>query len=187
VPLVVTLADAGCAICPDGLGPYENGLDGVDASLDQYGSLIVDFGPVRPVEFSFDLPDQPLGAEPPGGAHVNAYLSTRFSNPPGFTQDLPVGEQQCTELNWTFTLDDTDRTQYRILFHRTGLVNVDATSFAVVTRADENTWQVAPAAAGCNTGTPDLAAVVSAPTRGRTLFTNHGTYWMPFGLTLTRQ
>jgi len=187
VPLSVTLDNSECAICSDG-EPYDDGMDGVEASLDQYGNLIIDFGSMRSVAFAFGSPEEPVGdVPPPGGLQNNVYLSTRFPTPSGFMQDLPVGAEQCVELNWTFTLDDSSNTQFRLLFHRTGVVNVEDTSHALVTRLEAETWTVEPVAADCNAGTPELARVVSAPTRGRTVLTDHGTYWMPFSLTLTRQ
>lgn len=63
-----------------------------------------------------------------GGLQADVYLSTRFPTPSGFIQDLPVGAQQGVELNWTFTLDDPSSTQFRLLFHRTGVVDVEDTS-----------------------------------------------------------
>jgi hypothetical protein len=48
VPLVVTVeafdsASNPCRICEDGLGNYENGIDGVTANFDGYGNLIINF------------------------------------------------------------------------------------------------------------------------------------------------
>ena len=72
-----------------------------------------------------------------------------------------------------------------MLFHRTGIVDVTGTAHAVVTRVDAGTWTVEPA--GCEGDTPGLPAVVSSPTRGRTVYTDHGLFDMPFGLVLTRK
>jgi len=184
VPLQVDIepVDAGntaCGICSDVGDPYVNGQEGIRAQFDQYGNLTVDFG-ARSVDFSFGNPDLA------SGLHADSYLATRFSG--GFLQDLGDGASACAEMNWIFR---DGAVEYRLLFHRTGYpspIDVAATAYAFVTRIDADTWTVEPrGAADCGVGDDRLAGVVSLPTKGRVVYTDHGDESMPFRLTLTRQ
>ena len=193
VPLNVTvlpLDSAGnpCRICSDGLGPYMNGVNGVDASIDRYGNLIIDFGgvnqEVRNLRFDYS---QPTGANsyatPP--VQEDSYLST-ITHPGGFIQSMVLGAQQCVQLQIAFV--DGDALYHRNVFQRPPGGN--ATSYLVVTRTDADTWEAEPKDAPCNT-----AATGGVPLVGRLLtapnilgpFTDRGTFYLPFKMLLERQ
>jgi len=167
-----------CAICADSpdpdLDPYVDGQDGVRASFDEWGNLIVDFG-FRSV--GFDFADERL----PSGLYAGSYIATRLG---GILQQMPVGTISCSEMNWV-VWDAT--TGYTLLFQRDGAApeaDEAASAWALVKRVDDDTWTLEPRSCG-GSGTDDLAAVVSAPNRGKVTYTFYGTLAMPFKLTLT--
>ena len=194
VPLVVTVeafdsAGSPCRICEDGLGSYENGIDGVTANLDPYGNVIINFNATQsPIvrKLSFDYSDQLSGAAFTPPAALNSYLSTQ-THPSGLIQNMTVGTEQCITSNITFTDDDTHQTLYRTHYRRAlNTFDVSQTSYLVVTRIDANTWELEPKAAACNANAP-VAKLFSYATHGHSNTTDHGLYSMPFKMTLVRQ
>lgn len=184
IPLSVTVevtdaAGNACAICPDAADPYVNGQEGVDARLDHYGNLILDFGP-RNVEFAFGNPDLP------GGSYAGSYVATRALT--GRLQDMAEGTSQCAEMNWVFR---NGAREYRLLYQRSGYpgaIDVSNSAFAFVTRTDADTWTIEPrGVADCADGNDLEATVISVPTRGKVVYTDHGAEALPFRLTLARQ
>jgi hypothetical protein len=194
VPLVVTveaLDSAGnpCRICEDGLGNYENGIDGVTANFDPYGNLIINFNATQsPIvrKLSFDYSDQLSGPPFSPPAALNSYLSTG-THPSGFIQNMAVGTAQCINSNITFTDNDQHQTLYRTHYRRAlSSFDVSQTSYLVVTRTGPDTWELEPKAAACNTNAP-VAKLFSYYTHGHSEITDHGLYSMTFKMTLARQ
>jgi hypothetical protein len=187
----------------DGMGEYVDGVDGVSARLDRYGDLIVNFQADprtgrRRVHFDYScttsatcgsLPD-----EPPSGLQDRAYISTvcpevgtglPCTGPK--IQEMHDGTEQCVQLNWEFT--DVFGQHWRNGFHRNrDLPEQEGTSYGVVTRIDANTWTVEPRAASCQGGNmPGIAKTFRIDTvRSKVVYTNFGTFWLPFKLILTR-
>ena len=194
VPLVVTAQavdsdSSPCKICGDGLGQYIDGVDGVGASIDQYGNLIINFDtaqtPFRKLNFDYSNPVDPSNAfRPP--ASLNSYLSTVPGPDNVPIQNMTVGAEQCVQLGITFTDNDKKETQYRNSFHR-NLTNFDSSqaSYGVVTRISDTEWELEPKAAGCNTGTPTVGELITTPSVGRFEFTDRGAFYLPFKMSLS--
>jgi hypothetical protein len=195
VPLVVTVhpvdSDSNsCRICDDGLGQYIDGVDGVAASIDQNGNLIINFDtaqtPFRKLIFDYSDPVQPsntFGEEVP--ASMNSYLSTVPGPDNVPIQNMSVNVEQCVQLGITFTDNDKKQTQYRNSFHR-NFTNIDSsqTSYGVVTRISDTTWELEPKAAGCNPGIPTVGELITTPTVGHSDFVDRGAFYLPFKMTL---
>lgn len=138
VPLIVHV-DAGVAgisgdgvIAEGGATRYEDGVDGVTASLDQYGNLIVNFqvvrsAPIRKLHYDYGLPldaQDPLPpADPP-----NNYISTqRHDGDPLKIQEMGIGQSGCYIAGVYYTLEDAKRTQYWHSYGR-GVTGIDASA-----------------------------------------------------------
>jgi hypothetical protein len=171
---------------------YEDGApDGTTANIDKYGNLIISFG--RSITLEYGTPLDP--GEPISGDYDNSYISTLNAGGKAL-QSLDDGESQCIKLNWQY---DIPGGWLRHGFNRVEDPSVqDDTSFAVVTRADLNTWMVEPvepAAGFCGVdGNPDSVArvfsQVQVSSKGKrvvTEATDYGKYSLPFKLTLTRK
>ena len=205
VPLSVviestTSAGVAARITDDGQGAYVDGVGGTAASIDQHGNLIIRFG--RQVGFDYgerieDLRDPGVTDEPVSGWYSTSYISSLNSRQPPL-QDLVEGQQQCIKLNWQRDLPGGG--WLRLGFNRGPDDTLrDTTSYAVVTRDDQDMWRIEPASGvTCNTnesnasgpyGNPDATALVftQVSTRGRWVYTFYGTYRLPFRLTLTRK
>lgn len=168
--------------------PYEDGAaDGTRASIDQHGNLIVSFG--RPVWFDYSAPVSPdAGAGPVSGWYDDSYISTL--NAGGMPlQSLPPGSSQCVKLNWQFP---TTGGWWRHGFNRgiDGSVQ-DDTSYAVVTKEQSGeVWLVEPVAGTCGTyRNPEAFAKVftQVSTKGKWVFTDYGTFSLPFKLRLRQR
>jgi hypothetical protein len=196
VPLEVTIDPigecdqqaGGTAICPDpgdSGSPYVNGQEGVSAQIDQYGSLIIDFG-TRNVLFKSVLLGQAAGLR------ADSYLATRGQTR---LQELEVDGSTCHQMNWVI-YDGTFNgggTEYRLLFQRSGYSGeigtaVEQTAWALVTRTAANEWTVEPRACG-GMSVDDNAVIVSLPMKGKGGYTYVGESpeALPFRLTLTAQ
>jgi len=184
IPLSVTIEDS-FKITGDG-SPYVNGEQGTTANFDKYGNLIVSFG--RAVYFDYSQPID--GVDAVSGSYNGAYISTVAKQPgDGALQNLTEGSSQCVQLNWQFR--DASNVLWRNGFHRDrDLPAQDGTSYAVVTRAGFDTWEVEPKAFFCDLyDNPNGVARVftQESVRGKWVYTDHLTYSLSFRLTLTRQ
>jgi hypothetical protein len=182
VPLTVTVHSLGgyCAICgdaPDGSGVYIDGQDGVKATIDQYGSIIIDFQTTRPkirgLKYHYPGPS----AVPPGdGSHH--YFSTLSLNAGGALQAMPNGGTIYVASCPLYD-DPSGRPQYRHAFYRDCQSGFGQEgSKLVVTRTASNQWEVEPEPA-------EMARVFSITTTGRTQVIDYGLMSLPFKMTLT--
>jgi hypothetical protein len=120
VPLIVTVDSLGgtCRICgdnPDGSGVYTDGEDGVKATIDQYGNIIIDFQTTR-TNTRWLTYDYPVTTPTGDGSHQHHYLSTiALGN--GALQNIRIG-------GWIFVAscplydDPSGQPQYRHGFYR---------------------------------------------------------------------
>jgi hypothetical protein len=192
VPLsVIVDDDTAMRITGDGL-PYEHGVAGTQANIDQYGHLIILFG--RGV--SFDYGTTTAGV-PPSGSFSGSYISTlNFSGriDTGLPlQRMEAGTSQCIQLNWQFT--DASGVLWRNGFHRDrDLPDQDGTSFAVVTYEGGGVWTVEPRTFTCPSSSdegpytnPANQARVFSQTKYRAgwVYTDAGMHTLPFRLVLT--
>lgn len=184
----------------DGSCDYYDGADGVAASLDQHGNLIIDFQttstPLRRVDFDYSTPFIPNGPEPPSGLQADSYLATLKRNEDSAyvaLQNMAVGTAQCVRLGWTFDSQD-GTTQWRNSFQRNlSPFDISQTSYGIVTRTDADTWEVEPKGSSCSnppsssSSLATVARVSHSSTRGKSVHTDDGLYYMPFKLTLRRR
>jgi hypothetical protein len=171
---------------------YENGVDGVAASIDQYGNLIVNFqtvrsAPVRKLHYDYDLPLDGQSslddADPP-----NNYISTQRHDGAALKmQDIAEGGSGCYIGGVYYTLEDAERTQYWHSFGRQPVkeIDVSATARLKVTRSGPDTW-VVESVNDCNRHS-GRALVFRTPTVGKFKYTSEGHFAMPFRMVLTRQ
>lgn len=191
VPLIVTVeaADSAgnpCRICADGAGDYVDGQQGVKATLDQWGNLIIDFQTTRSNMrwLTYDYP----GATPAGdGSHQHHYLSTlALGNGP--VQNIGID-------SWIFVAscplydDPSGQQQYRHSFYRDcGSGLGPEGSMLKVTRKTIDRWEVEPELVpGPGTELGAWARVFSATTKGRAQVVDYGLMNLPFRMTLTRK
>lgn len=197
VPLTVVVDDDGTSITSDAGGPYVDGQDGVAANIDKYGNLIINFQtgktPVRKLYYDYS---DPQDGQLPGGllAPPNNYVSTiRQEGDTTKMQDLAIGQSQCVRANVTYTTDD-EKTQFRLLFQRSGTgADVEETAYLRATRTENETdgrrtWTVeSESSSGCDNGYPGIARLIDTPLVGKFRYTDRGRYHMPFRLFLTER
>jgi hypothetical protein len=196
-----------CQILSDGLGQYVHGQEGVSASFDDSGDLIINFQtgktPIRGVSFDYSVPYTGADDAPPStprvpvsGTYPRAYLSTIPQANGGSyipIQNMAIEASQCVQLSWFYTLNDAKKTQWRHNFHRTSSsdgLDVSQTAYGVVTRVGQDEWRVEPdATAACNSNVPGpaLARLKDTPTVGAFQLNNDGLYSLRFKLTLYRK
>ena len=191
VPLVVTMnacndVSTPVGICGDGADAeesttYTDGQDGVRATIDQYGNVIIDFqttrAKIRGLVYNYD--DGPASSPPGGG--TNHYFSTISLAPGGALQTMMPGGASINKAGCLLYNDDSDQPQYRHSFSRdcgSGFGSVG--SPLVVTHPSDNTWEIQPEA-------PATARVFSATTKGRLQVHDFGDFSLPFKMTLTRK
>jgi hypothetical protein len=182
VPLIVTVDSLGgtCGICgdnPDGTGIYIDGQEGVKATIDQWGDIIIDFQTtrtkIRGLKYNYPATSSPV--PPTDGSHD--YLSTLpLGN--GALQAMVTGQSifvaSCPLFN-----DPSGQPQYRHGFYRDcGSGLGPQGSSLVVTRTASNEWTVEPETAAS-------ARVFSVTTKGRTQVVDYGVMSLPFKMTLT--
>lgn len=170
---------------------YEDGEARLRTVIDEFGNLILAFG--RDVYFHYGnpLPETRAGTvadEPSSGAKSNAYISSLPRSGEGPLQLLVAGSSQCVRLNWQY--DHAAGGWWRHGFNR-GTTNAEnGTSYAVVSRVDENTWTVEPRG-GQDCGFTNLDSLAQVFThrsvKGKTTFLDYGDYYLPYKLTLTRK
>lgn len=183
VSLEVEVDDSeGMRITSDGLGSYADGVDGVAASIDQYGNLIIDFQTTRTVQRKLHYNYGDGVVAPPH----NYFSTIRQDGDTTKMQELVEGGWQCVKGGPVYTLDDAKKTQYRHLFQRevTG-IDVADTAFLLVTRTGGKEWTVESVnncAGGSIVGETQL---IDTPTVGKFKFTDRGRLNMPMRLTLT--
>lgn len=187
VPLVVTMNTCEestlAGICGDGYEEevpgkttYTDGQDGVRASIDQYGNVIIDFqttrARIRGLVYKYG--DGPVSAPPGGGS--NHYFSTIGGALQAMTPD---GTSTINVASCPLYDDDSGQPQYRHSFSRdcqSGSGSVG--SPLVVTRISLSTWEIEPMA-------PATARVFSITTKGRVQVQPFGDFSLPFKMTLT--
>jgi hypothetical protein len=185
VPLTVTVnacdESKSSEICGDGFQVdemgntvYTDGQDGVQATIDQYGNLIVNFQTTRAKIRGLVYKYGSISAPPGNGS--NHYLSTIGSA----MQAMPNG-QSITAASCPLYDDDSGAPQYRHSFSRdcqSGFGPVG--SPLVVTRTSGTTWDVEP---DVNTGA--MARVFGITVKGRQQLQDFGGYSLPFSMTVT--
>jgi len=165
VPLVVTVSDTDLNGNPyyirsDGQGTYTDGLQGVQAALDQYGQFAFNTQPgtgkkisIRWVTYDFNNPVDPSNTYRPNPSNLeNYHFSTGASQfqPMIPIQNLGVNGNPVSECVYMGNSVANSTTQWRVSFHK-GLEDVanSQSAYAVVTRQSVSpaVWTITPSGA----------------------------------------
>lgn len=200
-------------VSPDSLGQYIDGQNGVCASLDTNGDLIISFDCATastPRRLGLNLAT--FLANPTGGTNVCTPPTTISpDNPPvayansvatATTTDMPTAPFQSMavydgtaattyyiQLFLNYSFSDASQTTWRLNYHRTtSSTFADAAlgSYAEVRRLSSTEWVVEPVTPSGLTGNPPNAAMLlwQTSTRHSTTITECGFYQVPFSFTL---
>lgn len=195
ISLRVTISDAtGNNITSDSKGDYVNGIDNVQAVLDQYGTFAFNtLNSNKPntiakrwVIYNFNNPVDPNNTYRPSPSNsMNYHFSTGGSqygtNPFIPLQNLGVNGNPATECIYMGNGISNSTTSWRVSFHK-GLEDIltSPTAFAVVTRVNATQWTITPMGS-CSPNT-NVASL-----RNNADNTLYGYYNMPFSFLLTRK
>ena len=187
IPLTVTVhardsLGVPCGICGDAADSagapidtvYTNGDQGVEASIDKWGNLIIDFQTTKAQirGLVYDYTNDPANPTPaPPGTGSNQYLSTIGGNLGLMLVGEWIDVASCPLYD--------DELSYRHSFYRdcqSGLGSVG--SPLRVTRISATTWEVE---------TTGPARVFGIATKGRAQVQDFGEFSLPFKMTLTAQ
>jgi hypothetical protein len=196
VSLRVTVNDAeGYNITSDSKGDYINGIDYVQAILDQSGTFAFNtFSPPqkirnaiakRSVIYNFNNPVDPANAYRPSpdnsqNYHFSTGGSTYGTNPFIPLQNLGINGNPTTECIYMGNGIYNSTTAWRVSFHK-ALEDTETspTAFAVVTRVSPTQWTITPM--GSCSSNSNVASL-----RNNADNTLYGYYNIPFSLTLTK-
>jgi len=188
VPLVVAVdpildlsGTPTCGICgdnPDLSGVYVDGQDGVKATIDQYGNIIIDFQTtrtkIRGLKYRYPATAPVPPGVPPGDGSHHYFSTIKLDGHP--LQNMAQGD--VTHVASCPLYDDpSGQPQYRHGFQRDCQSGVVDGAGLVVTRTIDG-WLVEPEAGA-------LAYVFSITTTGRARVFNYGLMSLPFKMTLT--
>lgn len=186
IPVVITIDGAG-RITPDAGGSYSDGAPGVSAVIDQYGSLIVDTGPSRTINFNFigaavDTTNKFL---PNQTGKQSVAIRTKGPN----LRTMAVNTTGCSPLAFVFsaTAEATS-----VLYHGYAAQFDNNTTYAYATRTGEKGWTFTssqPAGASkCGTA-PDHQVLVQSQdlTVRKSTMQPKGYYSMPFSFQVAAQ
>jgi hypothetical protein len=196
VSLRVTVNDAaGYSITSDGKGDYINGVDYVQAILDQSGTFAFNtFSPPQKIKnapvkrwvvYNFNNPVDPENTyrPSPDNSH-NYHFSTGHSlwgtNPFIPLHNLGINGNPSTECIYMGNGISNNTTTWRVSFHK-GLEDTQGspTAFAVVTRVSLTQWTITPI--GSCSPNSNVASL-----RNNADDTLYGYYNIPFSLTLAK-
>ena len=186
IPVAIVIDGAGNRIMSDAGGPYSHGAVGVSAVIDGYGSLIVDTGPTRTIDFNFSG-----AAVDPGNSFIpnqagKQSVSIRTKGPN--LRTMTVGATDCSPLAFVFS--GTYQTT-SVLFHGYAAASDANTTYAYATRTASG-WTFTsfkPAgASACGTAPDDQALIRSQDlTVRQSTMLPKGYYLMRFSFQVTAQ
>ncbi len=171
VPMTATFADnLGDRIMSDGLGTYTDGMDGVSALIDASGNFDLQVPEPRQLKLDFGAPASPDADAPFLNGSEAGYISTGCG---GF-EDMAIGESVRSRLAVNFTYGGQN------WFIRFAPGQYPDTSNVLVTRTASDTWEILAAPT-------DIAKLLSMPIKGRPVTTEHGNFFLPFKLVVTKK
>ena len=196
ISLRVTINDAeGNKITSDVKGDYINGVDYVQAILDQSGTFAFNtFAPAtkiknavvkRWVVYNFNNPVDPENTYVPSPDNSHNYHFSTGGSPWGTNpyiplQNLGVNGNPATECIYMGNGISNSTTTWRVSFHKAlEDTQTSPTAFAVVTRVSSTVWTITPL------GTCSLNSNL-ASLRNNADNTLYGYYYLPFSFTLTK-
>jgi hypothetical protein len=165
-------------ICGDGFSTeagntiYTSGIDGVEAKIDQYGNLIINFqttrAAIRRLVYKYGA-----AVPMPPGVGSDHYMATLGANLHTMPDGTSVSVRSCPVYN-----DEAAQQQYLHSFDRdcsAGRLG----SALLVTRMDATTWEVEP-----DPSTGAMAYVFSRSIKGRSPLVPYGNISLPFKMEL---
>ncbi|MEO7674370.1 MAG: hypothetical protein ABIU09_09890 [Pyrinomonadaceae bacterium] len=164
---------------------YSDGVNGVTASIDEYGWLGLDTGLLgRTITADYSVPINIVTTGLPAietrrGVFRTFVTSLKF-------QDMTVGSFQCVGAALTFIYGDIAGTERSSGYRR----GDSDTAWVKVYRQNVDTWVLTtgPQSDCGGTSSDGLARVRERKTKGKTTPESiYGTYMMPFAMTLTRK
>jgi len=193
VSLRVTITDVGYGITSDGKGDYVNGVDYVQATLDQSGTFAFNTlnsnSPKtiakRWVNYNFNSPLDPNNIYRPTpdlqhNYHFSTGGSTFGTNPFIPLQNLGINGNPSTECIYMGNSVANSTTVWRVSFHKGNENTADSpTAFAVATRKSTTQWTITPLGS-CS---PNANVASLRNDDGSVLY---GYYYIPFSFTLTK-
>jgi hypothetical protein len=169
----------------DSGGPYVDTVNGVSAQINQYGILMIGFGPHRGVYFDYSQRyDQPQSVAT-SGLYAAVNLSIQVPSTP--LQAMGNGTSQCVPLGWFYT--DHNGIDWRDTFQFPGS-STGKGGTALITRSDNSTWFAVAANNTCGVSDDPAPVWVNYVTRlsgKRYTVTDAGEYYVPFNLTMTKK
>lgn len=186
----------------DGKGDYVNGVDYVQAVIDQYGTFAFNTFASNPktvakrwVNYNFNNPVDPANTYRPSPSITKNYHfstgSTTFGTQPFIPlQNLGVNGNPATECIYMGNGIYNSSTGWRVSFHK-GYEDVSnsPTAFAVVTRTSISpaVWTITPIGTCSPSANSNVAALRSGSGTVKDPEVLHGYYYIPFFFTLTAQ
>jgi len=176
IPVAVMFRDGSTdRITSDGQGAYSHGTDKVRAVLVANGNFFLmtnDSSKPAVRRLFLDFTDPVSSGSPPFGTGTQqGYLSTSCENSGGL-RDMAVDTSQLCNMSVHFSVPGTN-TQWAIRFGA-----YSDTTPATVHRIDVESWEI-------EVPEPAVGKLLSAPTKGRLVFTDQGNFHMPVMLSVT--
>jgi hypothetical protein len=162
-------------------GAYINGQQSVVAEFLSTGVFSFKSG-VRTVNAYYGLPIDPVSQPLPAsdsdtGVQILTFVKSTY------LQTMTIGEQRCEAIAVNFDLSSAIRT----IGYRAGRGTISNTGPSLVSHPDNDTWTIQSDSGSVCSAFDSNARVRDAPKTGKPGDTEHGRYFMPFKLVLTRQ
>jgi hypothetical protein len=161
-------------------GVYVNGQLSVVAQFLSTGVFSFKSGS-RTVAAYYGLPVDPISQPLPASDSINAVQILTFVQPT-YLQTMSVGELRCEAIAVNFDLGTVIRT----IGYRAGRGTISNTGPALVSHPDANTWIVQSDSGSVCGAFDSIARVRDAPKTGKPGDIEHGRYFMPMRLILSR-
>jgi hypothetical protein len=161
-------------------GAYVNGQQSVVAQFLSTGVLSFKSG-TRTVNAYYGLSIDPVTQPLPASDSDNGVQILTFVNST-YLQTMSVGEQRCEAIAVNFDLSSVVRT----IGYRAGRGTISNTGPALVSHPDSNTWTIQSDSGSVCSAYDSNARVRDAPKTGKPGDIDHGRYFMPMRLILSR-
>jgi hypothetical protein len=162
-------------------GAYVNGQQSVAAQFLSTGVFSFKSG-TRTVNAYYGLPIDPVTQPLPAsdsdtGVQILTFVKSTY------LQTMAIGEQRCEAIAVNFDLGSMTRT----IGYRAGRGTISNTGPSLVSHGDNDTWIIQSDSGSVCSSYDSVARVRDAPKTGKPGDIEHGRYFMPFRLVLTRQ
>ena len=172
----------------DGMGPYFNGNQSVEAVLTEHGWFNFVSGARTVTAVYSDPVDGIVTPLPASETRTGVNIKTIVTSLK--IQDMAVEQSQCVRLGVNIAYADAAKT-IRTIGYQAGHGTITNTAWAFLTHPDADTWiiEVAPQTnCGADNSLDSVARIRDTKTKGKAVpDIDYGRYRMPLRLTLTRQ